>query len=179
MVVISVVIDGEGTSFAIVVAEVISASITVRFWCEVGVIWVYESVQWGFLGFFWISKLEVVFLKDLLVHFWIIVVWFFDHCWEGLEVWSGVKFVIENRLIGHLTSNEETSEAECTDGVSSEESISGSISMYVGPVIDPSLIWHNWNTSLETLSSSTYHKCEWVSCSSTNEEPGEEIRSVL
>lgn len=121
----------------------------------------------------------VVLFEQLLVDLGVVADWLLDHRWERLQVWSSVVLVVKDGLISHASTHQETTQKASSDSVSSEEAVGGSGSVDVRPVFDPSLIWVDWNSALESHHSSADEESKGIGNTSTDDEPGNEIGSVL
>ena len=118
--------------------------------------------------------------EHLLQHHGIILsVFWFNHCWELLEIWSSVPIVLKRSWVCAVVGESEASNAHDIDRISTEKSKSCSHRMNIWPLINPSLNRNNWYSSLAVLSSSA-HKDGYRPChSSADAEVPEPLRSPL
>ena len=102
-----------------------------------------------------------------------------DHGSFLLEIRSGVPAVSELRTVRHALSHDKTTESADIEAVSAEPSLSLAGLLDVGPVLNPSLVRDDGNSTLIPLSSGADHASNGPREDSADAEPSPVVDSGL
>ena len=102
-----------------------------------------------------------------------------NHSGLRLQVWSCVPRVLQSVAISKSLCENTTGNGACYHSIPSEVFSISSRIINVWPVMDPSLVWHNTNASLISLTPSSHFHGDWPSKHSSKHEVDDKVPSIF